>query len=210
MQKAKFFMEYLRVTQGSFIGSHLGSLALDFGGKDTGVDKLYCPCDMKVVRTRFNANGELYLESLEPVLFADGSSDYLRLLCIHDNEFNACENQILKQGDYFYDEGGMGSGIANKFLNHVHIEAGKGRWKSASQFQNGDGVFIIENQAAINDLFILGADVVVLDDGGLNWTVENKDSDNITNENDENIIKDKSIIRKIIEFIIYLIFKRGE
>ncbi len=180
MQKAKFFMEYLRVTQNSFVGSHLGSLALDFGGKDTGVDKLYCPCDMRVVRIRFNANGELYLESLEKVIFADGTSDYLRLLCIHDSQFNVSEGQILSQGEYFYDEGGMGSGVANKFSNHVHIEAGKGKWKSASQFQNGDGVFVIENQAAINELFILGRDVVVLDDGGLSWVAENEEVEDLS------------------------------
>ena len=77
MQKFKFPMEYLRVTQGeNDTYSHAGSLAMDFGGKGTGADKLYCPCDMVVKRTRQNANGELYLESVEPVLFADGSTDY--------------------------------------------------------------------------------------------------------------------------------------
>jgi len=170
MQKFKFPMEYLRVTQGENDGySHAGSLAMDFGGKDTGADKLYCPCDMLVKRCRHNANGELYLESTQPVEFADGTTDYARLLCIHDNKFNVAEGQVLKQGDYFYDEGGMGGGKANAFGTHVHIEAGKGKWKRTTQSANSQGTYVIENQSRLYDLFILGNDVEILDDGGYSW-----------------------------------------
>ena len=173
MQKFKFPMEYLRVTQGeNDTYSHAGSLAMDFGGKDTGADKLYCPCDMVVKRTRQSANGELYLESVEPVLFADGSTDYARLMCMHDSAFNVKEGQIVRQGEYFYDEGGMGSGNPNKFAKHVHIEAGKGKWKSTTQSRNSQGTYVIENQASLYDLFILGDDVVILGDGGYNWKRE--------------------------------------
>lgn len=151
MQKLKFPMEYLRVTQGYGFKtdgsidtgsySHAGTYAMDFGGKDTGSDKLYCPCDMIVKRCRQNANGELYLESTEPVLFADGTTDYAHLLFIHDNVFNVSEGQIIPQGHHFYDEGGMGSGKANAFGTHVHIEGGKGKWKSTTQAKNAYGVF---------------------------------------------------------------------
>ncbi len=171
----KFPMEYLRVTQGENNPySHAGSLAMDFGGKDTGADRLYCPCDMVVKRTRHNANGELYLESVQPVLFADGTTDYARLLCMHDGVFNVKEGQLLKQGEYFYDEGGMGSGNQNKFAKHVHIEAGKGRWKSTTQSPNTKGTYVIERQAHLYDLFILGNDVQVLDTGGYNWKRDEK------------------------------------
>lgn len=169
-QLFKFPMEYLRVTQGELDSySHGGSLAMDFGGKDTGADKLYCPCDMVVKRCRQNANGEMYLESISPVKFADGTTDYARLLCVHDSAFNATEGSILKQGDYFYDEGGMGSGNPNKFGTHCHIEAGKGKWKSCTQSPNSKGVYVIENQSHLYDLFILGNDVQILNGGGYNW-----------------------------------------
>ena len=172
-QKFKFPMEYLRVTQGeNDTYSHNGSLAMDFGGKDTGADRLYCPCDMVVKRCRQNANGELYLESVEKVQFADGTTDYARLLCMHDGTFNVKEGQVLKQGDYFYDEGGMGSGNPNKFATHVHIEAGKGRWNSTTQSRNSKGTYVIERQAHLYDLFILGGDVQVLDAGGYSWKRE--------------------------------------
>lgn len=163
-------MEFLRVTQGELDGySHGGSLAMDFGGKDGGADKLYCPCDMVVKRCRRNANGELYLESTLPVEFADGTTDYARLLCMHDSKFNVAEGSILKQGDYFYDEGGMGSGNPNKFGTHCHIEAGKGKWKSCTQSPNSRGTYVIENQAHLYDLFILGDDVQILDGAGYPW-----------------------------------------
>ncbi len=174
MQKFKFPMEYLRVTQGEYgTYSHQGSLAMDFGGKDTGSDKLYAPCDMVVKRARANANGELYLESIEQVQFADGTVDYARLLCIHDSVFNVAEGDTIAQGQYFYDEGGMGSGNANAYSTHVHIEGGKGKWVSTTQSANSYGKYIIENQSSLHDLFVLGQDVIVLDNGGYNWVVEN-------------------------------------
>lgn len=176
-QSFKFPMQYLRVTQGeNNTYSHAGSLAMDFAGKDTGADKLFCPCDMVVKRTRQNANGELYLESTEPVVFADGTIDYARLLCMHDGSFNVKEGQVVKQGEYFYDEGGMGSGNPNKFAKHVHIEAGKGQWKSTTQSRNKQGTYVIERQASLYDLFILGSDVVILDDGGYDWSRETENS----------------------------------
>jgi len=169
-QKFKFPMEYLRVTQGQLDAySHAGSLAMDFGGRDGGADRLYAPCDMVVKRCRQNANGELYLESCEKVLFADGTTDYARLLCMHDGSFNVAEGQVLKQGDYFYDEGGMGSGNPNAFAVHVHIEAGKGKWASCTQTRNSQGTYVIERQAHLYDLFVLGDDVQLLSTGGYSW-----------------------------------------
>lgn len=174
-QKFKFPMEYLRVTQGQLDAySHAGSLAMDFGGRDGGADRLYAPCDMVVKRCRQNANGELYLESCEKVLFADGTTDYARLLCMHDGTFNVQQGQVIKQGEYFYDEGGMGAGRKNKFANHVHMEAGKGKWKSTTQSKNSYGTYVIENQASLYDLFILGDDVQLLSTGGYNWKKESE------------------------------------
>lgn len=172
-QNFLFPMKYLRVTQGenSFY-SHAGSLAMDFGGKDSGSDKLYAPCDMVVKRCRANATGEMYLESVEKVKFADGTTDYARLLCIHDSSFNVKVGQIIKQGEYFYDEGGMGSGKPNKFSTHVHIEAGKGKWKSTSQFKNSKGTYVCENQAHLYDLFFIPADTTIMATGGYKWVKE--------------------------------------
>jgi len=211
MQKFKFPMRYLRVTQKELSTySHAGSFAIDFGGKDTGSDKLYCPCDMIVKRRRQNATGELYMESIEPVLFADGTSDYARLLCIHDGEFNVHEGQIVMQGEHFYDEGGMGFGNPNQFAIHVHIEAGKGKWENCSQFKNSQGTYVCENQAHLYDLFILDRDVQILNDGGYKWIREGeeKEMDNVRYGVDLSDNRSTGAMAKIVangkaEFVIH-------
>lgn len=225
MQKLKFPMEYLRVTQGYGYNSdgtvntnsysHAGTYAMDFGGKDSGADKLYCPCDMIVKRLRYKATGECYMESTLPVEFADGSTDYVHLLFIHDSSFNVVEGQVVKQGEYFYDEGGMGSGKPNKFSTHVHIEGGKGKWKSCTQTKNSSGVYASENQFPLHKMFILGDDVQILNDGGYDWKrasaltnkEENKDN-NFVYGVDVSHNRSKDIMKKIVangkaEFVIY-------
>ena len=192
-QKFKFPMEYLRVTQGQLDAySHAGSLAMDFGGRDGGADRLYAPCDIVVKRCRQNANGELYLESCEKVLFADGTTDYARLLCMHDGTFNVQQGQVIKQGEYFYDEGGMGAGRKNKFANHVHMEAGKGKWKSTTQSKNSYGTYVIENQASLYDLFILGDDVQLLSTGGYSWKKESEFEREEENCHSERLCREES------------------
>lgn len=175
MQKPIFPMKCLRVTQGELSTySHAGSLAMDFGGVDSGVDKLYCPCDMVVKRVRNNANGELYLQSTEPVLFADGTIDYLVMLCMHDNVFNVKQGDIIKQGTYFYDEGGMGSGKAGTFANHVHVECSKGKRTLFNQIKNKQGTWVMSNQCSLYNVFWLN-NTTVLNDGGYTWkTIEDE------------------------------------
>ena len=183
-QKFKFPMEYLRVTQRAGFNadgsvdttsySHAGSWAVDFAGQDEGSDKLYLPCDMIVKRCRTAANGELYLESVDPVWFADGTKDYAKMVCLHDSEFNVAAGDVLKQGTYFYDEGGIGSGDPNKFGIHVHIEAGKGKWKSTTQSANAQGTYVMEDQSPLYELFIVGDDVVIMDEGGYDWISESE------------------------------------
>ena len=173
MQKFLFPMEYMRVTQGELSAySHAGSLAMDFGGKDGGSDRLFAPCDMVVKRCRVNATGEMYLESIDKVQFADGTADYARLLCIHDSVFNKKAGDVIKQGEYFYDEGGMGRGNPNKFATHVHIEAGKGKWKSTTQSPNSKGTYVCERQEHLYNMFFVPKDTIILDGGGYKWVKE--------------------------------------
>lgn len=167
-----FPMEYLRVTQGENTGTHLGGKAMDFGGRDTGKDALYCPCQMRVIRIRDNRNGEVYLESTHPVRLADGTTDYVRLLLIHDDTKQNYEvGDILNQGDYFYLEGGMSGGIRQKLPNHVHIEGGKGKWREPKHYlvPGTTDKYSIEEPESLNKLFKLSKDTIVLDDGGYKW-----------------------------------------
>lgn len=207
-QKFKFPMEYLRVTQRAGFNddgsvditsySHAGSWAVDFAGKDEGADKLYLPCNMVVKRCRTGANGELYLESVDPVHFADGTTDYARMICLHDSEFNVAVGDALPQGTYFYDEGGMGSGNPNAFGTHVHIEAGKGKWNSTTQSANAQGTYVIENQSPLHELFIVGDDVVIMDDGGYDWLLESEFDAGITTNSDDHLYEECNKTYKVL------------
>ncbi len=189
MQKARFLMEYLRVTQGYGFNldgtvkntySHTGSWALDLGGRDTGIDKCYCPFEARVVRTRRYANGEMYIESTQPVLYADGTQDYAKILVLHGEEFLYSEGDIIPFGAHFYNEGGMSGGSPGVFAAHLHIECGQGRWRNAVQYQNSYGVYIIEDQVPVHRMLWLGPDVETLNDGGYPWVVDTPNNDVLT------------------------------
>lgn len=165
LQYFLFPMETLRITQDELEEhSHKGSYAIDFGGSDEGQDILYAPCDLIVKRIRENANGEIYLESIDEVQFADGTVDYAHILLLHDN--NTYENKvgdIIRQGQAFYKEGGMYNGNPNYYGNHVHIEAGKGKWKNCKQYQNEQGTWISENMCSLSSLFWLKKNTKIID-----------------------------------------------
>lgn len=173
-QKCYFPMKYLRITQSENVGSHRNSLAMDFGGKDVFKDDLYAPCDLKIIRVREKANGEVYAESLFPVSFADGTTDYLHILLLHDNNtYKLKEGDVIKQNTPFYREGGMGNGDPCHFANHVHIEAGKGKWKEPIQFKNNVGTYVCENQEHLYNLFWLKHDTINLNDTEHKFKYEN-------------------------------------
>lgn len=173
-QLCYFPMKYLRITQEENTGSHRNSLAMDFGGKDAAKDVLYAPCDLKVIRVRDKANGELYCESLSPVLFADGTKDFLHILLLHDNNtYNLKAGDIIYQHDAFYREGGMYDGDPYYYANHVHIEAGKGKWKNAVQTKNAAGTYVSENQEHLYNLFWLKRGTINLNDTTHKFKYEN-------------------------------------
>lgn len=167
MQKALFPMTTLRITQDeNGATSHKGSLAMDLGGKDTGSDKIYAPCDLSVVRIRTNSSHETYLESAEPVLWADGTVDYMSFTMMHDNYINSnCKvGSIIPQGAYFMDEGGFGGGKVNKFGTHCHLEVSKGK-STKSQFKNSYGTWQTANQVHIYNALFVSADCTISNKG---------------------------------------------
>ncbi|AXB22561.1 hypothetical protein [Alces alces faeces associated microvirus MP10 5560] len=175
IEKFIFPMEYLRITQDeNSAPSHIDSYAIDFGGKDGEQDILYAPCEMICKRIRENANGEQYWESTKPVLFADGTTDYAHMLFIHDNNtFNNEVGDIIQQGNAFYKEGGMYQGNPTHYANHVHIEAGKGKWNNCMQFQNDKGTWVSENIYTLSSLFWLHKNTKILDAKNHKFKFEN-------------------------------------
>ena len=178
MDKLYFPMQTLRVTQGYGVAyngvkastySHAGGYALDLGGADGGADWLYAPCDL-VVRRVYGSYNAVWFESLEPI---EGVGGTVIMLCLHMN--NADKEalgirigKVFKKGEKCYREGMSG----NVTGTHVHLEIGKGPMRGTGWAVNAKGVWVINDPLVPSEVFTLGEDVQVMDNGGYKWKRE--------------------------------------
>ena len=141
MQYAIYPFKTVRETQkvgGTY--SHKGSFAWDEGGKDTAIDNIYAPCDLKVVKKGGSQVNFVYFQSIQPVKFADGSEDYINFRIGHDNDIsNIYVGQTFKQFDVIGQEGKRGA-----TGNHSHIQVAKGQFKGF--LKNIYGVYMLVNE----------------------------------------------------------------
>lgn len=143
----------MRITQ-SYTGttSHLPHTTgipkdypIDEGCSDTGRDYIYCPCDsMKIKRIYGVGTGgtnTLWLESTEKVCFADGTKDYCVLLITHPDDTDLKKlrvGQIFTRKEKICREGKDGA-----TAHHLHISAGKGKFKGNGWIQNSKGKYVL-------------------------------------------------------------------
>ncbi len=203
MQKCKFFMEYMRVTQGygRYEGgavdytsySHTGSWALDLGGRDLGKDWAYAPCDI-VVKRIYGEYNAVWFETLDKVLCADGKERKLVFLLLHiDNadrdDLGLAVGKIFRQGEKFYREGSAGA-----IGNHIHLEVGEapfyptGWQKTNIKDRTGSYVWKINKQLKPDEIFILGRDVIVMNGGDYHWMQEDSRDNTIDSLAQENAL----------------------
>ena len=194
MQKCKFFMEHMRVTQGygryengnvdytSY--SHTGSYALDFGGRDMEKDWAFAPCDV-VVKRVYGVYNAVWFETVAKVLCADGVARKLVFMLLHiDDEdlkrLGITEGKKFLQGEKFYREGSAGA-----VGNHIHMEVGEapftptGWQKTNIKDRTGAFVWKINSQLKPHQVFIVGKDVIVMNDGGCDWKKEDERDEEI-------------------------------
>lgn len=195
MQKCKFFMEHLRVTQAYGVYhdctpdhtsySHTGSFALDLGGRDTGRDWAYAPCDI-VVKRIYGKYNAVWFETLEEVMCADRVARHLVFLMLHIDTpiletLGIQVGKVFRQGERFYCEGTAGA-----TGNHIHMEVGiapyipTGWSRTPLRDMSGNYVWKINKQLKPHEIFIVGDDVNIIDSGGYDW-VRESDFDNDTN-----------------------------
>lgn len=170
MEKAILMMDYLNVTQsgnGSF--SHKGDLAIDIAGRDSGIDYLKAPFTGKIKRIYKNVNA-VWLESIDKVIYADGSVDYMTVMTLHDDDIsNLKVGDIIKQGDIYYKEGSTGYVTGN----HIHLAVGKGKFKGNGWYKNSYGNWCINNQMEVTKALFIPNNTKIINNGGLNWIREN-------------------------------------
>ena len=101
---------------------HYTGYAFDFCGGDT---KLYAPFTGTLYISKDNktTNG-IYFVSNNPVMLANGKvAERVTILLIHDDDISNLKNgMVIKQGEYFYDQGTYQSGKKGKVALHTHLE----------------------------------------------------------------------------------------
>ncbi len=166
---AMFPMTYLNISQGvNGSYSHLGTKAIDITGKDTGIDAAYAP--FTGVVKRIYKKYVVWLESSSPVIYADGTVDYMTIMVMHDNDTSDLYvGKTIKQGAHFFDEGTTGNATGN----HIHMECGKGRFQGNGWYQNTAGNWVIYNSIEPYKALHISSSTVVKNGYGYSWKTAN-------------------------------------
>ena len=142
----------MRITQGyngktSHYGHSHGSpvdYPVDEGGKDTGRDPMYAPCDLVVRRVYGLGNGgvnTLFVQSREKMLTACGRYDYICMQITHENDEDL---RKYKAGDVIrYRSVICKEGTDGASGNHIHLSVGFGSFKGTCWTQNSKGKYVI-------------------------------------------------------------------
>lgn len=179
MEKAKFPMPTMNITQGYDMGTHKGTYAIDMAGEDSGIDWVLAPFTCKVMHVESNRSyGNWYwVESVEPVLCANGEVTKLTAMFGHDNKMRHKKGDIIKQGEHLCAEGTSGHATGN----HCHMEIGKGNYVG-TWYPNKYGVYMLYNEVKPNEYLCLPDNYRVIKNGGYKWTKESKVKEKTTTQ----------------------------
>ena len=168
MEKAKFPMPTMNITQGYDMGAHKGTFALDLAGEDTGIDWVLAPFTGTIKKVLSGTYGNWYwFESNEEVLCANGEVTKLVAMFGHDNRIRHKVGDVIKQGDNLCAEGTSGYTTGN----HCHLEIGLGNYVG-TWYKNGDGIYMLYNAVKPNEYLCLPDNYRIIKDGGYKWTKE--------------------------------------
>jgi len=170
MEKAKFVMPTMTVTQGYDIGTHKGTYALDLAGEDTGIDWVLAPFTGTIKKILSGSYGNWYwFESNEEVLCANGEITKLVAMFGHDNKVRHNVGDVIKQGEHLCAEGRSG----NTTGNHCHLEIAKGEYVG-TWYKNSNGVYMLYNAVKPNEYLCVPDNYIIKNDGGYAWKKESE------------------------------------
>ena len=187
MEKPIFPSEYMRITQGYNIGTHKDSYAFDNAGIDSGISELYAPFTGIIKKIYPNDANEVWLESIEPVEYPDGTIDYMTIMFAHDNDIsNLFVGKRINQYETFYHEGTKG----NVTGNHCHIECGKGKYTGTGWHKNNSGYWSINNGKKPEDCLWINDNIKVINNNNYNFKkISTNSVDKIKEEKIEKIVE---------------------
>ena len=142
MEKPLYPSPYMRITLGYMMGTHADSYAIDDAGSDSGIDFIVAPFTGVIRKIYSSDANEVWLESSEPVIYPDGTVDYMTMMFAHDNDVsNLFVGKVINCGERFYEEATKG----NASGNHVHMECGRGKFTGSGWHLNSAGYWSINN-----------------------------------------------------------------
>lgn len=163
MEKPLYPSQYMRITEGYMKGSHRDSYAIDDAGIDQGIDYLKAPYTGVIKKIYQKDANEIWLESIEPVIYPDGTVDYLTMLFAHDNDIsNLFVGKVIAKGERFYEEGTKGEATGN----HVHMECGKGKFTNSGWHKNNSGHWSINNAKNPTECLWIDDSITIINDNG--------------------------------------------
>ncbi len=99
---------------------------------------VFAPFTGKIVYKDANW-GFVLLQSTDKVHFADGTLDYMTAGFMHDSNISDLYvGKIIKQGQKFYQAGGMGYGNPYAYAAHVDLSVFKGKVNSVTRYGRGN------------------------------------------------------------------------
>lgn len=142
MEKAMYPCKVIRMTQKDHEGTHSACWAVDEAGVDGAISNFIAPFT-GIIKKIYKADAnEVWLESVNPVKYADETQDYMTIMFAHDNDVSDLwVGKVINQGEIFYQEGTTGKATGN----HVHFECGKGKFTGSGWYQDAYGAWSIIN-----------------------------------------------------------------
>ena len=124
-QPAMWFMDDLKFTQlpgGDY--SHAGTLNFDVVGVNNSNIKAPFDCEIAAVFPGYNTGNTVIIQSTSPVLYANGTVDYMSMAFGHDNDISDCwVGRKISRGEVFCQTGNYGN--VTGVHSHVTCIAGK-------------------------------------------------------------------------------------
>ena len=176
------------------MGTHADSYAIDDAGSDSGIDFIVAPFTGVIRKIYTSDANEVWLESSEPVIYPDGTVDYMTMMFAHDNDVsNLFVGKVINRGERFYEEGTKG----NASGNHVHMECGRGKFTGSGWHQNSAGYWSINNGKNPTECLWIDDSITVLNSYGYTFkriepevVVPDTPSDDVPIEDDTPIVEE--------------------
>ena len=183
MEKPLYPSKYMRITQGYNINTHIDSYAIDEAGIDSNISTLHAPFTGIIKKIYPQDANEVWLESIAPVEYPDGTIDYMTILFAHSNDIsNLFVGQKINRDQPFYAEGtkGMATG------NHCHIECGKGKFTGTGWHKNNNGNYTINNSKKPEECLWIDNSISIINSNNLEFKriTENSQEETLSDNTD--------------------------